>query len=168
MTLRAALLGLLSEGPATGYELSRDFDVSASVVWPAPKGEIYRELARLQDLGFAVPDDASGIRNRRRWQITPSGRAELKRWLRSGADYSLRYEPMLRAAFLGALGADDIAARIAADRAFFEGELRKLKQVRKTPPEAKSAARRRYALPMAIRFYEAMIAWCDEAAKTRD
>ncbi len=168
MTLRAALLGLLSEGPATGYEMSRDFDVSASVVWPAPKGEIYRELARLHELGFAVPDDVSGIRNRRRWQITAAGRAELRRWLCAEADYSLRYEPMLRAAFLGVLGADEIAARLASDRAFFEGELRKLKQARKTPPEAKSAARRRYALPMAIRFYEAMIAWCDEAARLKD
>ena len=79
MSLRAALLGLLSEGPSTGYELVRDFDVAASVIWPAPKGEIYRELARLQAQGFAIPDEKAGVRNRRKWQSTVAGRAELKR-----------------------------------------------------------------------------------------
>lgn len=165
MSLRAALLGLLSENPATGYELVREFDVASSVIWPAPKGEIYRELARLEAQGFAAPDQTPGVRNRRKWQITAAGSAELKRWLRSQGDYSLRYEPMLRAAFLGTLGPDAITAGLAADRGFFEGELRKLKQARKAPPNPDIQARRRYALPMAIRFYEAMIAWCDEAAK---
>jgi DNA-binding PadR family transcriptional regulator len=144
----------------------QDFAASASVIWPAPRGEIYRELARLRAQGFAVPDEAAGVRNRRKWRITAAGRAELKRWLRAEQNYQLRYEPILRAAFLGALGPKEMAARLAADRKFFEGELGKLKEAGKLPPSRpKTAGRRRYALPMAIRFYEAMLAWCDEAER---
>jgi len=164
MSLRAALLGLLAEGPASGYELIRDFDVAASVIWPAPKGEIYRELARLQAQGLAKPDDLAGPRNKRTWRITREGRAELKRWLLAEADYSLRYEPMLKAVFLDTLTAQEVAACLIAQRQFFRSELAKLKAVRKMPPrQAAAEGRRRYGLPMAIRFYEAMVAWCDAA-----
>ena len=162
MSLRAALLGLLSEGPATGYALAREFAPSTSVVWPAPKGETYRELARLERDGFAARGAAKGARGQREWRITAKGRRELERWLTSEADYSLRYEPMLRAVFLSALEPADVRGVVAANRAFFEGELKTLKAHRASPM-TESRARRRYALPMVIAFYEAMLDWCDTA-----
>lgn len=167
MSLRAAVLGLLAEEPASGYTLARDFDIAASVLWPAPKGEIYRELARLKKDGLAVQDAKTGARGKRIWHITAKGRSELKSWLRAESDYTLRYQPMLRSAFLSQLAPAEIAACIAADRSFFAEELRKLKQAKASPPTAKRE-RRRYVLPMAVAFYEAMLAWCDAAdAMTR-
>lgn len=167
MSLRAAVLGLLAEEPASGYTLARDFDVAASVIWPAPKGEIYRELARLKKDGFAVQDAKTGARGKRIWHITAKGRSELKRWLKEESDYTLRYEPMLRGAFLTQLSPSEIAACIKADRAFFEEELRKLKQAKASPPTPRRE-RRRYGLTMAIAFYEALVAWSDAAeAMTR-
>lgn len=162
MSLRAALLGLLAEGPATGYALIKEFAPSTSVVWPTPKGEIYRELARLERDGFAARGKAAGPRRQREWRITAKGRQELERWLTGGADFSLRYEPMLQAVFLSALKPADVRKIIGADRAFFEGELKTLKAHRASPM-TESRARRRYALPMVIGFYEAMLAWCDAA-----
>ncbi len=159
MSLRAALLGLLSEGPATGYELIKEFDRATSVIWPAPKGEVYRELARLETSGFAAPEKESGARRSRKWRITTDGKAELKRWLRSDTDYALRYEPMLRAAFLGSLSDGEIAERVALDRRFFETELAQLRALRGEP---RKRPKRRLALPMAIQFYEAMLGWCDQ------
>ncbi|HEX2592915.1 MAG TPA: PadR family transcriptional regulator [Rhizomicrobium sp.] len=162
MSLRAALLGLLSEGPATGYALIKDFDVSTSVIWPAPKGEIYRELARLEADGCVARGSAEGARGQREWRITAKGRSELKRGLLAAADYTLRYDPILRAAFLAALTPAEVRKVVAADRAFFESELKVLKTRRAGPMDDKRD-RRRYALPMAIAFYEAMLKWCDEA-----
>lgn len=160
MSLRAALLGLLSEGPATGYALIKDFDVSTSVIWPAPKGEIYRELARLEKDGFVSREAEAGPRRQRAWRITTKGRSELKRWLTSEGDYTLRYEPILRAAFLSTLKGDEVRGVVARDRVFFEGELKTLKQAQKS---GGGSARARYGLPMAVKFYEAMLAWCDAA-----
>jgi DNA-binding PadR family transcriptional regulator len=158
MSLRAALLGLLAEAPATGYALIKEFAVSTSVIWPAPKGEIYRELARLEADGLARRDAKSGARNQRTWHITAKGRSELKRWLGASADYTLRYEPMLRAVFLGELSPGDIRKVVTADRAFYTAELAQLKRnANGMNPN------RRYALPMALAFYEAMLAWCDKA-----
>ena len=162
MSLRAAVLGLLAEEPASGYALARDFDIAASVIWPAPKGEIYRELARLKKDGMALQDAKTGARGKRTWHITAKGRSELKRWLKGESDYTLRYEPMLRGAFLSQLTPSEIATCIEADRGFFAEELRKLKQTKGSPPTAKRE-RRRYGLPMAIAFYEAMLVWCDTA-----
>lgn len=162
MSLRAALLGLLAEGPATGYALAKEFAPSTSMVWPAPKGELYRELARLERDGFAARGAKEGARGQREWRITPKGRRELERWLTSEADYSLRYEPMLRAVFLSALKPDGVRKVVAADRAFFERELKML-EAHRASPMTESRARRRYALPMVIAFYEAMLTWCDTA-----
>jgi len=161
MTLRAALLGLLSEGPATGYDLIKDFAVSNSVIWSAPKGEVYRELAKLERDGFASRDAKAGVRRQRKWHITANGRSELKRWLKDKTDYRLRYEPMLRAVFLSALTPKEIRETLAEDRRFFESELASLKQTRANP--GAKAEIRRYGLPMAIAFYEAMLKWCDTA-----
>lgn len=162
MSLRAAVLGLLAEGPATGYDLVREFDTATSVVWPAPKGEIYRELARLAADGCVRPDAATGARGQRRWRITSKGRARLDRWLQDRSDYALRYEPMLKAVFLGELEAPDIAQVVQDQRAIFEAELAKLRAYAAAPPSAHKT-RRRFALPMVTAFYEAMVAWCDEA-----
>jgi DNA-binding PadR family transcriptional regulator len=157
MSLRAALLGLLAEAPATGYALIKEFAVSTSVIWPAPRGEIYRELARLEADGLARRDAKAGARGQRTWHITAKGRSELKRWLTAPSDYTLRYEPMLRAVFLSALAPGDIRKVVTADRAFFAAELA---QLRKNKSE--SNPNRRYALPLAIAFYETMLAWCDK------
>jgi DNA-binding PadR family transcriptional regulator len=153
---------MLSEGAATGYALIKDFDVSTSVIWPAPKGEIYRELAHLEKEGFVARVAKEGARRQREWRITPKGRSELKQRLSGAADYTLRYEPILRAAFLPALAPAEIRKVVMADRAFFESELKALKARREGPLDEKRA-RRRYALPMAIAFYEAMLTWCDTA-----
>ena len=164
MTLRAAILGVLSEKPATGYEMIKDFSLANSVIWPAPKGEIYRELAKLESDGFAARATQEGARRQRKWRITAKGRQELKRWLMAAGDYSFRYEPILRAAFLPTLEPDEILQRIAIDRDFFRSQLEQLKPLTRSPAP-NSSTRRIYALPLAVEFYEAMLAWCDEAEK---
>jgi DNA-binding PadR family transcriptional regulator len=166
MSLRAALLGLLAEKPATGYELVHEFDVANSVVWPAPQGELYRELARLEELGLAVPDAKRGARRQRKWHITSEGRAEFRRWMRAETDHTLRYEPMLKAVFLTTLGRYDLAAFLAREQAFFTSELRALAM----PPDDEPPYRpeRAHGRDMLIAFYKAMALWCREATKALD
>ncbi len=45
MSLRHALLGLLSEGPASGYDLLKLFDNSLANVWPATQSQLYGSSA---------------------------------------------------------------------------------------------------------------------------
>lgn len=80
MSLRHAMLGMLSDGPASGYDLLKVFDTSLAHVWPATQSQIYGELAKLADAGF-VTVDAEGPRGRKEYAITDAGLAELRHWL---------------------------------------------------------------------------------------
>lgn len=155
VALRNAVLGLLDQRPMTGFELLKEFDVSRSVIWPAPKNEVYRVLAALTAEGL-IEETAFGARGARTYAVTAAGRAALADWLAAPSDYTLRYEPMLKAVFLR--GADDGArrARAEADLAFFEAQLDRLKtaESNKTVEDRRGDGRE-----MAIRFYSAMADW---------
>ncbi|MEV0306109.1 PadR family transcriptional regulator [Nonomuraea fuscirosea] len=80
MSLRHALLGLLSEGPASGYDLLKLFDVSLANVWPATQSQLYTELGKLADAGL-VDVAAQGPRGRKEYTINERGLAELRHWI---------------------------------------------------------------------------------------
>ena len=48
MSLRHAMLGLLTLAPSNGYELTRRFDQSLRNAWHASHSQIYPELAKLE------------------------------------------------------------------------------------------------------------------------
>lgn len=52
MSLRHALLGLLVDRPASGYDLLKLFDTSLAHVWPATQSQLYGELNRLAEAGL--------------------------------------------------------------------------------------------------------------------
>ena len=52
MSLRHAALGLLSRGPASGYDLLKVFEASMANVWPATQSQLYGELNKLADAGL--------------------------------------------------------------------------------------------------------------------
>src|SRR5262245_56434577 len=103
MSLRHALLGLLDERPASGYDLLRLFETSLSNVWPATQSQVYTELGKMADAGV-VAVSAEGPRGRKEYSITESGRAELRHWLSETRPVrAVRSEALLRVFFLGAV-----------------------------------------------------------------
>ena len=82
MSLRHAALGLLSRGPASGYDLLKVFEASMANVWPATQSQLYGELNKLADDGLIRVVDI-GPRGRKEYEITDDGRAELHRWMTS-------------------------------------------------------------------------------------
>ncbi|MGI5492069.1 PadR family transcriptional regulator [Microtetraspora malaysiensis] len=105
---RYALLGLLSERPASGYDLAKAFEGElGSYAWHAGYNRIYPELARLVDEGLIEHAD-EGARGRRSYAVTEAGRTELRNWLltpRTGG--AVRNEPVLRLFLLSALDPED-------------------------------------------------------------
>ena len=107
MSLRHALLGLLADRPASGYELTKRFELSLANVWSASHSQIYPELQRMAERGWVVAGD-EGARGRRDYEITADGRTELHRWLTGDRpDRSNRNEAMLRVFFLWTLDPDE-------------------------------------------------------------
>jgi DNA-binding PadR family transcriptional regulator len=86
--VRHALLALLSEGPKYGQQLRQEFEARTGQVWPLNVGQVYTTLQRLERDGLVESDDADDG-PQKGFAITPSGRAELARWLRTPPDFSL-------------------------------------------------------------------------------
>jgi len=103
MSLRHALLGLLSEHPASGYDLLKLFDTSLSTVWPATQSQIYTELTKLAGSGL-ITVAAEGPRGRKEYAIADEGMAELRHWLTgTRPQRATRSDVLLRVFFLGVL-----------------------------------------------------------------
>jgi len=84
MTIRHALLALLSEGPKYGLQLRQDFEARTGDVWPLNVGQVYTTLQRLERDGLVESDDElEGAQ--RGFQITTAGNDELRAWLRAPA-----------------------------------------------------------------------------------
>src|SRR4029453_16798545 len=99
MSLRHGLLGLLAEGPASGYDLTRRFQETLGPIWPAQHPQIYAELGRPADGGL-MEGESGGPRGRKAYGITDAGLDEVRRWLTEGeVDHTLRIEPLLRSVF---------------------------------------------------------------------
>jgi PadR family transcriptional regulator AphA len=103
MSLRHALLGLLVDHPASGYDLLKAFDTSLANVWPATQSQIYGELTKLADAGLIVVSE-HGPRGRKEYTLADSGLAELRRWLtETQPQRTTRSDVLLRVFFLGVL-----------------------------------------------------------------
>ena len=103
MSLRHALIGLLRERPASGYDLVQIFKQSLNHTWSATQSQIYTELTKLADAGL-IKVTAEGPRGRKEYAPTEAGLAELHRYLlETTPEAHPRSEPLLRVFLLGAL-----------------------------------------------------------------
>jgi PadR family transcriptional regulator AphA len=99
------ILGLLSLGPRSGYDIKTVVDRSTRFFWAASYGQIYPELKRLEREGLIEGKDASnGARGRRVYELTAAGSDALRAWLLgTTTTIELRDESLLRLFFADAL-----------------------------------------------------------------
>ena len=83
MSIRHALLALLSEGPKYGLRLQSEFESRTGEVWPLNVGQVYTTLQRLERDGLVETVDGEGGRSQKRYRITSAGAQELANWLRT-------------------------------------------------------------------------------------
>lgn len=83
MSLKHGLLGLLSYGSMTGYELDKAFKASLSFFWQAKTSQIYRELDAMEQNCWLTSKRViqSEKPNKRVYTITEGGKAEYAKWL---------------------------------------------------------------------------------------
>jgi DNA-binding PadR family transcriptional regulator len=86
MSVRHALLALLSEGPKYGLQLREEFESRTGEVWPLNVGQVYTTLQRLERDGLVESDDTEVAGPQKGFQITPDGQRELAGWLRTPPD----------------------------------------------------------------------------------
>ncbi len=86
MSVRHALLALLSEGPRYGLQLREEFEARTGEVWPLNVGQVYTTLQRLERDGLVESDDTEAAGPQKGFRITADGAAELAAWLRTPPD----------------------------------------------------------------------------------
>jgi DNA-binding PadR family transcriptional regulator len=84
--VRLALLRLLAEQPANGYQLMQAIEERSEGLWRPSPGSVYPTLAQLEDEGLIRSVEAEGAR---RFEITDAGREHLE----TRADESAPWEP---------------------------------------------------------------------------
>ena len=173
MSLDHILLGLLRE-PASGYDLKDAFSESVAHFWSAELSQIYPTLKRLEGRGLLrsrlVPSPKGP--DRRVYALTDEGRAELRRWVRSGPEVGTE-----RFAYLAQLYFMDEIEDLRETRAFMSdlrdhlsGRLSALRGIEREivaahgdePERYSDAGFHRFAtLRMGIHSLGAKVTWCD-------
>jgi DNA-binding PadR family transcriptional regulator len=88
MSVRHAMLALLSEGPKYGLRLREEFEDRTGEVWPLNVGQVYTTLQRLERDGLVESDESAEEGPQKAFRITSDGERELEAWLRTPPDLS--------------------------------------------------------------------------------
>lgn len=170
MSLRHALIGLLADQPASGWDLSRRFQDVLGSVWPAGHPQIYGELRKLHEDGL-IEVAAEGPRGRKAYRATEAGVAEVRRWLTStGPDHTIRLEALLRSAFFWLMTPAELADYLDREAAYYQAVAARYRDLAAakdrgeygTSPQSKSL---RMTVEAALRVTGALGDWTDWATQ---
>jgi DNA-binding PadR family transcriptional regulator len=87
-----ALLGLLSQKPAHGYELHQRLDTDLRQVWHVSLSQTYNILNRLEERGYlsGTFEEQEKHPTRRRFHLTPAGQQRFDQWLHTPSRCTVR------------------------------------------------------------------------------
>ncbi|MBA2356850.1 MAG: PadR family transcriptional regulator [Actinobacteria bacterium] len=155
------LLGLLTHGPKSGYELKQVVDRSTRYFWAASYGQIYPELKRLEAAGLVKGEDApTGGRPRRIFRITDAGREALTVWLRgTETRMEFRDESLLRLLFADSLPREEALGLLQGRAEGFRRALAELRAIDARPGDDPPFVD--LALRYGIDWCEWVVEWCE-------
>jgi DNA-binding PadR family transcriptional regulator len=161
------ILGMLRLGRRTGYEIKALVDVSTRFFWAASYGQIYPELARLEELGLVEgEEDRTNGRRRKAYDLTPAGERALHEWLTSDEPLhiELRHEGALKFFFSDALTPDEQLAQLRHIRQTHEQIAAELRAIEPADSEGKPPAPL-LTLEFGIAYQEFLADWCERAER---
>jgi DNA-binding PadR family transcriptional regulator len=162
MSVRHALLALLSEGPKYGLRLRQEFEVRTGEMWPLNVGQVYTTLQRLERDGFVESDgDTEGAQ--KGFRITDEGRRELAGWLRAPAEEGTppRDELVIKVLVALIVPGVDVHEVVQAHRRSLVEAMQRYTHLKATAPEDDVA----FALAVDAELFrlEAVVRWLDAA-----
>lgn len=159
----AALLGLLTRGEQSGYDLQRQAEMSGGLFWAPAKSRIYAVLPQLVARGYATSREVvqTGRPNKQLYRITKAGRAVLQAWLEEPPVFEPERVPLLLKLYFGDLLDPEVLIEHVR-RA--KGEALALKRRLETQPaEARSDLFADLTTRHGIEWARAMIRWASAA-----
>ena len=126
---RFAVLGILSYGPMSGYDIKKFYEQSMAGFWSESYGQIYPILKRLAQEGLATKSvhKQEGKPNRHIYAITEKGREQLQQWLVGPTGrYVGRHETLLKLMFGKQIS---VADNILQIECFRDRQINELKEI---------------------------------------
>ena len=160
------VLGLLSLGPRSGYDIKSVVDRSTRFFWAASYGQIYPELRRLEQERLIEGEDVPrGGRGRRVYKLTKAGRDALREWL-LGSTVTIEYrdESLLRLFFADALPREEAFLLLEGRKKGHEQYLEVLRAIEQLPG-GKDPDFVDLVLRWGIEFNEWGAQWCEKHLK---
>jgi len=167
------VLGMVSLGARSGYEIKQDVERSIRFFWTISQAQIYPSLERLERDGLVRGQERpSGRRRRRTFEITAAGQAALRAWLADVAPipFELRDVGLLKLFFANATSPGDAAELLEAVRRRSQERVATLAAIRPAASELEAQGNLypSLTLEMGIAFHQAMADVCaDFAARPR-
>ncbi len=172
MSIKYAILGLLSQGPLHGYELKSAYEEELVPGAQLNVGQVYKSLERLSHEGFVSHDVVrQDVRpDKKVYDLTDPGRDELRRWIEepSRAPIDRRDEIFLKLILARRLEAVDPLAVIEIERRECMTRLHEIVSAKARASNGSSELRSVMLLDLAALKLEARIKWlnnCEEALR---
>lgn len=172
MSLKHSLLVMLSDAPATGYDLSQQFKGGIGFFWNASHQQVYQQLAQMTKDGWVSfetqpqPDRP----DRKVYAITEAGQKALGNWLSTPVPPSKSKDALLIKLFAGdkLVPINTLREELYRHRAIHQKSLDKLLTIAaeysaKSPSEQHALRLPYLTLRRGITGEQAWLAWADEA-----
>jgi DNA-binding PadR family transcriptional regulator len=159
-----ALLGLLTKGERSGYDLAKKAEQSVGYVWSPARSQIYAVLPRLVSTGLATSRNVaqSGRPDKQVYRITKKGRLAVREWLESSED---REDTFLLRVFFGELmSREALVSLIERRRELARERLAQFREIERTRPDPYPYLTLRWGLA----HQRALIRWADEVLRELD
>jgi PadR family transcriptional regulator AphA len=165
-TTEFAVLGLLSFGPRSGYELKKAAEAGVGYVWTAAKSHVYGVLPRLVDGGFATTRRVAQERrpDKHVYRITKKGERAFHAWLeepveeRSGS----RSPFLLKVFFGGLMSKQGLVAHVERKRAEAARDLEEYREIEARVRDDEHSYYGFVTLRWGLTQSRAWIRWADE------
>ena len=131
-TTEFAVLGLLSFGERSGYELKKAAEAGVGYVWTAAKSHVYGVLPRLVEGGFATTRRVTQERrpDKQVYRVTRKGQRAFRDWLEAPIEERGARSPFLLKVFFGGqMSKEALVAHIERKRAAVARELEEYREI---------------------------------------
>ncbi|MBD7985675.1 PadR family transcriptional regulator [Sporosarcina sp. Sa2YVA2] len=173
MTLRHAILGLLSKWDATGYDIKKEFDDFMSIFWHSHLSQIYPELNKLETEELVtsrlIPQE--GKPHKKVYSITDGGIEEITNWVGSPPEIpKIKDSFLMQVFFMDNISVDQVIFQLK----YYQGVRQKrLDEMKLTVQEAWKSIKERQTMTPRLLMSSAVlrrgleqevqyIKWCEE------
>jgi PadR family transcriptional regulator, regulatory protein AphA len=156
-----AVLGLLTKGERSGYDLSKKAQRTVGWVWAPARSQIYAVLPRLVHAGLASSRKVaqSGRPDKQVYRITKRGREAVREWLESREDSEETF--LLRVFFGELMSREALVSLIERRRELARERLAQFREIERTGPDQYPYLTLRWGFA----HQRALIRWADEVLR---